>query len=193
MRTGDSTGQYFDVEERCEAIRAISHDPVLGYLAASYLGAVPGQIETRLWWSFACDASSTDRLKADQGFHYDLHDYRCIAFFFHLTDVDEWSGPHVHIRGSHVDKPIGLLFGDTRHGSDAEMIKQFGAENVVTLCGRAGFGFATDPFAYHKGAPPLRNHRLMLRVRFTIHDDGSRVDRSPTASTNEHLTVHPHA
>jgi hypothetical protein len=175
-------GRYFDIEERCEAIRAIAHDPILQYLAASYMGAPPKQIETRLWWSFVGDATSAERVKADQGFHYDLHDYRAIAFFFHLTDVDESSGPHVHVRGSHVHKPMRLLLGDTRQSSDEDMVRHYGAENLVTLCGPAGFGFATDPFGFHKGAPPQRGDRLILRVRFTITDDGSRVDKSTTSN-----------
>ena len=171
-------GRYFDIEERCEAIRAIAHDPFLHYMAASYMGAPPGQVEARLWWSFVGDATSADRIKADQGFHYDLHDYRSIAFFFHLTDVDEFSGPHVHVRGSHTHKPLRLLLGDTRQSSDEDIVKHYGPDNVLTLCGRAGFGFATDPFGYHRGAPPLRGDRLILRLRFTINDDGSRVDKS---------------
>jgi hypothetical protein len=172
-------GRYFDIEERCETIRAISHDPILRHLATLYLGAEPGQIEARLWWSFATTGTSQERLKADQGFHYDLHDYRCIAFFFHLTPVDEFSGPHVYVKGSHRRKPVRMLLGASRQCSDEEMVRQYGAENVVALCGPPGFGFASDPFGYHKGAPPLRDDRLMLRIRYTIHDDGSRSDRSP--------------
>jgi len=171
-------GRYFDVEERCDAIRAIAHDPFLHYLAASYMGAPAGQIETRLWWSFVADATSAERVKADQGFHYDLHDYRSIAFFFHITDVDESCGPHVHVKRSHAHKPFRLLFGDTRQSTEEELVRHYGAENVMTICGGPGFGFATDPFGYHKGAAPLRKDRLILRVRFTINDDGSRVDRS---------------
>jgi hypothetical protein len=177
-------GRYYDIEERCAAIRAIAHDPLLHYLAASYMGAPAGQIEARLWWSFVGDATSAERVKADQGFHYDLHDYRSVAFFFHLTDVDEGSGPHVHIKGSHTHKPLRLLLGESRQASDDDLARQYGADNLMTLCGPAGFGFATDPFGYHKGAPPTTRDRLMLRIRFTINDDGSRVDRSAPAMTS---------
>ncbi len=172
-------GRYYDVEERCEAVRSISHDPTLRYLATLYLGAEPGQIEARLWWSFATTGTSEERVKADQGFHYDLHDYRCIAFFFHLTPVDDSSGPHVYVKSSHRRKPVRMLLGGSRQRSDEEILRQYGADNVMRLCGPAGFGFASDPFGYHKGAPPLRGDRLMLRVRYTINDDGSRSDRSP--------------
>jgi len=178
-------GRYYDIEERCDAIRAIAQDPILHYLAASYMGAPAGQIEARLWWSFVAEATSAERIKADQGFHYDLHDYRSIAFFFHITDVDDFAGPHVHVKGSHSHKPLRLLLGETRQSSEEDLIKHYGAANLLTLCGRAGFGFATDPFGYHKGAVPLRRDRLILRVRFTLSDDGSRVDRSrPLVGTN---------
>jgi hypothetical protein len=179
-------GRYFDIEERCDAIRAIARDPILHYLAASYMGAPAGQIEARLWWSFVADkATPAERIKADQGFHYDLHDYRSIAFFFHITDVDDSAGPHIHIKGSHTHKPLRLLLGESRQSTEAELVKQYGAASVMTLCGPAGFGFASDPFGYHKGAAPLHKDRLILRVRFTLSDDGSRVDRSkPLVATS---------
>jgi len=171
-------GHYFDIEDSCEALRAVSQDPTLWDLATSYLGAEPGQTEARLWWSFASNGTSEERVKADQGFHYDLHDYRSIAFFFYLTPVDESSGPHVYVKGSHRWKPVRMLLGASRQCSDQEMVTRYGAGNVVALCGPAGFGFASDPFGYHKGAPPLKHDRLILRVRYTINDDGSRADRS---------------
>lgn len=171
-------GRYYDIEERCATIRAISNDPILRHLATAYLGAEPGQTEARLWWSFATRATPEERLKADQGFHYDLHDYRCIAFFFHITPVDEFSGPHVYVKSSHRRKPVRMLLGASRQCPDEEILRQYGAHNVVQLCGPEGFGFASDPFGYHKGAPPLSHDRLILRVRYTINDDGSRSDRS---------------
>jgi hypothetical protein len=169
--------RYFDVEDRCPAIRAISHDPLLRYLAASYLGTEPGNTETRLWWSFVGEATSAEREQADQRFHYDLHDYRCIAFFFHLTDVDELSGPHTLVKGSQRRKPMRMLLRGSGHSSDEEIDGLYGAETIVTLCGPAGYGFAVDPFGYHRGSPPAKSDRLMLRVRFTLNDDGHRPDK----------------
>jgi hypothetical protein len=171
-------GHYLDIEDRCEAVRAVSHDPVLLHLATLYLGAEPGQTEARLWWSFASSGTSEDRVKAGQIFHYDLDDYRNIAFFFHLTQVDESSGPHVYVKTSHRRKPLRYLLSSSRQCTDQEMVARYGAENVATLCGPAGFGFASDPFGYHKGASPLKGHRLMLRVRYTINHDGTAVDKS---------------
>jgi hypothetical protein len=171
-------GRYFDIEDRCPAVRAIACDPVLRQIATHYLNAVPQQVETRLWWSFVSQASVEDRLEADQGFHYDLHDYRSLAFFFHLTDVDASSGLHVCVVRSHVRKPLRKLLSTSRQLSDAEVLRIYGSGAIAPMCGNAGFGFAEDPFCYHKGAPPTRRDRLMLRVRFTIHDDGTRVDRS---------------
>jgi hypothetical protein len=171
-------GRYLDIADRCDVLRLLPQDPMLRYIAARYLGSEPGQTETRLWWSFVGDATPDERLKADQGFHYDLHDFRSIAFFFHLTDVDLAAGPHVSIKGSHVNKPWRMLLGDTRQATDAELTRRYGADNLVTLCGPAGFGFAADPFAYHKGMAPESRDRLMLRIRFTVFDDGFRVDRT---------------
>jgi len=173
-------GRYAEIDDRCPAVRAVSHDPMLRYIAARHLGREPGQTETRLWWSFAGDATPEERFKADQGFHYDLHDYRRIAFFFHLTDVDESAGPHECVKGSHVKKPWRMLLRETRHATEAEIHEHYPAEDILTMCGPSGFGFATDPFGYHRGSGPVSRDRLILRVRFTIFDDGVRVDREVT-------------
>ena len=46
-------------------------------------GAPAGQIAGAIVVSFVGDATSRRADQSDQGFHYDLHDYRSIAFFFH--------------------------------------------------------------------------------------------------------------
>jgi hypothetical protein len=95
--------------------------------------------------------------QADQGFHYDLDDYRCVAFFFHLTPVDEFSGPHVYVKGSHKRKPIRMLLAPSRQCSDQDMVMRYGAENVVTLCGPPGFGFASDPVWLSQGCAAAKS------------------------------------
>ena len=146
----------------------------------SYLGAAPGQTEARLWWSFATTGTSQERIKADQGFfRYDLHDYRCIAFFFHLTPVDEFSGPHVYVKSSHGRSRFGCC---SARRDNAPMRRLPGGMEPRTSCRCVAPRVSDSPrilLVITKAPPPLRGDRLMLRVRYTINDDGSRSDRSP--------------
>jgi hypothetical protein len=166
-------GSYFEAET-CKAIKKLERDPRLLAIAAKFLGAAPIHIATELWWSFPVSATPHEQLKAAQVFHYDMDDYRFIKFFFYLTDVDLCSGPHVCIRGSHNNKKflhqlLGVRCAST---ADQEIVDYYGAENVVTICGPAGLGFAEDTYCFHKGAPPTGKERLLLQIEFAIHDYG---------------------
>lgn len=166
-------GSYFE-SETCQAIKKLEKDPVLLAISAKFLGAKPLHMATELWWSFPVSATPIEQLKAAQVFHYDMDDYRFIKFFFYLTDVDASSGPHVCIRGSHVNKKFSHQLLGVRCASkeDQEIVDCYGAENVVTICGNAGLGFAEDTYCFHKGSPPSEKERLLLQIEFAIHDYG---------------------
>lgn len=166
-------GSYFE-SETCQAIKKLEKDPVLLAISAKFLGAAPIHMATELWWSFPVSATPLEQLKAAQVFHYDMDDYRFIKFFFYLTDVDSVSGPHVCIRGSHVNKKFSHQLLGVRCASkeDQEIVDCYGAENVITICGKAGLGFAEDTYCFHKGSPPTEKERLLLQIEFAIHDYG---------------------
>jgi hypothetical protein len=115
-----------------------------------------------------------EQLKAAQVFHYDLDDYRFIKFFFYLTDVDLYSGPHVLIRGSHKNKKLSHQLLGVRCASkpDEDIVGCYGAENLVTICGPAGLGFAEDATCFHKGTLPTQKERLLLQIEFAINNYG---------------------
>jgi len=138
------------------------------------LGTDPVHIGSELLWSFPLSATPLQRLEAAQVFHYDLDDYRFIKFFFYLTDVDLSSGPHVCIRGSHKNKKFShQLLGVRSAGKeDKEIVDYYGAENVLTVCGQAGFGFVEDASCFHKATPPDGKDRLLLQIEYAINDYG---------------------
>lgn len=169
-------GRFQNSAQRCPAIAALQNDPLLRAVAAKHLGARPIHLGNRLWWSFVNQASELQRVRAGQGFHYDLDDWRNVTFFFYLTDVDQSAGPHVMVRGSHTRKPLRWLMSIYKSRDEAQIVQQYGAERIVELTGPAGFGFAEDLFCYHKGSPPLNRDRLVLQIRFGLHDYGNAND-----------------
>src|SRR3569833_2712408 len=129
-----------------------------------------------MWWSFATEAAESQQMSMGQGWHYDLDGYRAIAFFFYLTDVDESSGPHILVPGSHLNKPWRGLLSLYKGRSDAEIESWYGKQRHVTICGRAGSGFAEDIFCFHKGLQPTRGERLIVQVRFGVRSYGQSGD-----------------
>ena len=167
-------GNYLNAHSHCSALEKIVRDPKLLAIAARYLDSDPVLIRTQLAWSFVAE-SEQYKAKGKLGiplilFHYDLDDFRALKFFFYLTDVDLFSGAHICVRGSH--KRRKLIHSFFRGFSEQSIFDYYGRENIVNICGKAGFGFAEDPFCFHRGTPPIGSHRLMLQIEFSLHDYG---------------------
>lgn len=159
----------------CPAINTIINDPKIQALAACYLGAAPVYVASELSWSFPVAATWSQKLKMAQVLHCDLDDYRCFKLFFYLKETDRSNGAHVSIRGSHRRKTFLHQLLGQRCASipDEKLIQTYGAENVVTVCGKAGFGFAEDPYCFHKGELPEQGDRLLLQVEYVMKDYGN--------------------
>lgn len=168
--------EYFNSSSRCPIIRELSTDPLLLEIARQYLQTKPVFTGSRLWWIFPVDDSSYDPRKTVSYFHYDLDDYSCVRFFFYLTDVDSNSGPHICVRGSHRNKKLNHVLSPFKRRTDKDIASYYGNENIITICGEAGFGFAEDTIAYHKAARPLTKSRLILQLQYAINDYGNHND-----------------
>src|SRR6202008_1618571 len=81
----------------CPHILALANSPALLGLAAPYLECKPTISALGLRWSFPAEGDSS----ALQAFHRDSEDWRYLKVLVYLTDVDEESGPHVYLHGSH--------------------------------------------------------------------------------------------
>jgi hypothetical protein len=183
-------GDYFNSNLLCPAIKKLAKDPKLLEIATKYLGRTPVHTGSRLWWLFSLKEQDQYLLlekmrflslqeSTREGayfFHYDLDDYQFLKFFFYLTDVDVHSGAHVCVRGSHKKKKLAHLLSFFRRSSDQEIAGYYGAENVVPICGEAGFGFAEDTFCFHKAMIPTRKDRLMLQIQFALKNYGNHND-----------------
>ncbi|MDJ0572778.1 MAG: hypothetical protein QNJ53_27570 [Pleurocapsa sp. MO_192.B19] len=162
-------GDYPHVVRDCPAVRQLQKDPKLLEIATKYLNAKPVHLSTKLWWSYATEAPMSDRLNfAQVFFHYDLIDYRCVQFFFYLTDVELSSGPHVCVLGSHQNKKLTHQLSFFTGRSDRDIIDYYSTDNLKFVCGKAGLGFVEDPYCFHKGIPPSQKNRLMLKIVFGV-------------------------
>ncbi|MER8376462.1 hypothetical protein [Mesorhizobium sp. M1406] len=164
------SGHYFERILGCNSAVAIQNDPLLVDIAAHYLGGQATLITTRVWWSFPTgQASDADKNLASLGkYHFDLDDWRMLKFFFYLVPVDEGTGPHVYVRGSHdrraLKHQLTLVVGHPAQ----EILDVYGKQSPVTLTGEAGFGFVEDPFGFHMGTVPAHRPRLMMEVGFGV-------------------------
>ena len=163
------SGHFFERSLDCPAVMAVQRDPLLIDVARQYLGGQAKVITTRIWWSFPTQASEADRSLASlDKYHFDLDDWRMLKFLFNLVDVDEGTGPHVFIKGSHrrrrVRHQLTLLVGHPA----TEVHDYYGEANALTLTGKAGSGFVEDPFGFHMGTVPTQKPRLMMEVGFGV-------------------------
>jgi hypothetical protein len=155
------------------ALNQIIHDPGLMAIAAQYFGTDPVLVGSELLWSFPVPGTTEQHMKAAQVMHYDIDDYQCLKFFFYITEVDELSGPHACIPRSHRHKKLlhQALGQRCAKIEDEKLIADYGGE-VVTICGKPGFGFVEDPFCFHRGNPVSHKPRLMLQVEYAAHAYG---------------------
>ncbi|MEO1429743.1 MAG: hypothetical protein AAFV71_11895 [Cyanobacteria bacterium J06633_8] len=168
--------QYFNTARMCPAIQKLTSDPLLLEIASKYLGTKPIFTGTRLWWIFPVDEASYNPMRIASYFHYDVDDYNSLRFFFYLTDVDINGGSHIYVRGSHKNKKFVNLLSPFKRRSDEEIASYYGEENIVSICGEAGFGFAEDTFCYHKATRPKAKSRLILQIQYAMNDYGVHND-----------------
>lgn len=140
-------------------------DPRIMEIAGAYLGVEPVLSTCQAWWSVPFPGGPSG-LNAQQ-WHFDLSHPAWIKVFVYLTDVTEESGPHCVILGSHRRDPEGQrLRASLNRRSDEEIAAAYpGRELRIT--GPAGTMFAVDTRAWHKGAPPRSDPRLMMETYWT--------------------------
>lgn len=137
------TAYKMDILLQNELIIKTISDPKIVSLAQSYLGCLPTIHSVNLWWSkFTGETFHTQKI------HRDIDDYKFLAFFIYLSDVDESNGPHV-------------FYPKTHNGSD-----DLGEK--VTITGKAGTAIIADTYAWHHGSPLYDGKRLMIWTRYGL-------------------------
>ena len=154
---------YFSVEQTLRAphVLDVFNDSRVLEVAELYLGCKPMLDNIGAWWSYG------DRpvAKGTQRYHRDFDSIRGFKLFLYLTDVDEASGPHVFMKGSHASP----LLGTGKAQSDEAVRAAFGAGNEIHMVGPAGTWFLADTFGFHKGALPVTGRRLILVAQYNVN------------------------
>ncbi len=166
--------QYFNTAGQCQAIERLACDSVLAWIAGRYLGSLPTFVGANLWWTFPVQALESDRDRHAHLFHRDVDDFKFFKFFFYLTDVRPGDGAHVCVVASHRQPPLtrpGDPWNIRRYG-DEEVLRAFGSDRIVEMCGPAGTGFAENTLCVHKGLTPTREARLLLQLQYALFDYG---------------------
>ena len=144
----------------CPLIVALINAPEVLSLAGAYLGCSPTLSSVGLRWSFPSAAEASDV----QRFHRDPDDWRFVKLFVYLTDVDEKSGPHIYVQGSHrTDVELRARSHDL-----TQIERTFGPDAVQTVTGPRGTAFMADTAGIHMGRPPSDRPRLMLIAQYSL-------------------------
>ncbi|HEY9843957.1 MAG TPA: phytanoyl-CoA dioxygenase family protein, partial [Candidatus Obscuribacterales bacterium] len=169
----------------------LAMNPYLLAIAESYLGCQPALYSLHVWWTFA----GQPQPGLTHAYHRDQDDYRFLAMFVYLTDVEADDGPVDLLKGTHRIEALGESLEAYRHhhpelspeikalhffpplardgnaqnpGRIPLSYEAFLQGHKETLTGPAGTCFIADTFALHRGNPPSRNHRLSCWIRYGI-------------------------
>lgn len=163
---GETAKRIDDSHLRCTAVRRIARDPRIVALARAYLGAEPILFNSRLYWTLPKpDEFGRIAAPAEGGrFHYDVADVKALTLFVYLTDVDEDSGPHVVVRGTHGRRNFFQVF---RRFLDDEYAEARFGERIHTITGKRGSAWFEDITCFHKQAGGTKP-RLMLTLIYSL-------------------------
>jgi hypothetical protein len=172
---------------RAPHILELANRPEILSVAEAYFGCVPTLYSMNAWWSFPQNDGAE---RITQMFHRDLDDFKFLALFVYLTDVDETNGPHQYVHGSHhpetirhwlieggcataeADELVAELFkGSGYNGRD--LYPQYLSGRIVTINGPAGAAFLADPYGLHRGIAPARAPRLVCWIRYGLFENAA--------------------
>lgn len=146
---------------RCNTILKIANDPSLLQVVQEFLGAKPTISNINMWWSFG----GRKQAEHAQLFHRDYDDWKFCKLFIYLTDVDEYSGPHIYVKDTSTSPKLRKI----RRYSDQEIETTFGKSSILSFKDKKGAAFIVDTFGFHKGLLPESKDRLLLQVQYSLN------------------------
>lgn len=157
-------------------------DPTVQAAAQAYLGAAPTFYAANAFWSHP----HRGRNAYTQTAHRDVEMLRTFSLFVLLTDhLEEEDGGHIYLTGSH--HPTRMREELTARGlaaGEEDLQRYFAIKDTLSeqrefdhlrphlgqsFFGPAGTAFATDPYGLHLGLPPTSGPRLVLWLRWGLH------------------------
>jgi ectoine hydroxylase-related dioxygenase (phytanoyl-CoA dioxygenase family) len=132
-------------------------------LAKSYLGHNDITVSASYFISFPNkNLNETDKISNAQYFHWDNDFTKFLKLYIYLSDVDENSGPHVFVPGTHKLKKFKHKLH--RPYSDNDIHNSY--SEVKSFLGNKGASFFVDSYGLHKGETVKKNNRIMLNIHY---------------------------
>lgn len=147
-------------------INDILHSEAIYKVVKEYLGGVEPVLYNSTLWGHQ-DSIDTPANQCTREFHYDISDYKSIAMFIYLTDVDQHSAPHVIIKGTHkipFHKRIRCKLMPTDKAFSSY------SDDIITLTGKKGAIIFEDVLCYHKRSLGNKK-RVILAANYNIRKE----------------------
>lgn len=146
-------------------------NPKILDLASNYLQSDFLSINCSTIVSIPRKVSKSEKIANAQAFHYDSDFSSFLKLYIYLTDVDDHSGPHIYIRGTHLKKDKNHILH--RPYFDKEIVKDY--NDFFKVKGKKGSFFFEDAYGLHKGESPSKKPRILLN----IHYGNNKIKYSP--------------
>jgi hypothetical protein len=153
-------GEYGDFQEQPDVRSLVQCADVLD-VVRSYLGAEPELLECTLVIHHAEDPGSRP-IHPQRLFHFDYAGWQSLNLFVYLTDVQEDSGAHQVVVGSHTNRNLRDAI---RPWIPDEAIMARYAGRTRTITGPAGTMFFEDTEAFHRRLR-MKRRRAMLNILY---------------------------
>jgi hypothetical protein len=156
-------GEYGDFHDQPD-IRALVLGADVLNVVREYLGAEPELLECNLVVGRAEDPVRTP-VHVQRRFHFDFAGWASLNLFVYLTDVDDTSGAHQVVTGTHRGR---RLRDAVRPWVPDDEIHARYPGRVETIAGPAGTMFFECTEAFHRRLM-FRRRRAMLNVLYSSH------------------------
>lgn len=152
-----------------DEVQRLVIDPFILGVTGQYLSGQPIHVQSNCWWSTAFETNKTALSANAQLFHQDKEFVKFLKLFLYLNDVDETNGAHVYVSGSHRDNRFEKEQGYkiSSRLSDEQIAKKYDKKDILTMKGKKGTIILEDTSGFHKGAPVLKGHRLLMQLEYT--------------------------
>jgi hypothetical protein len=133
-----------------------------------YLGCQPIHVSCTTWWSKFNKLDQTSLNYGAQLYHQDKEFVKFVKVFVYLSDVDDSTGPHEYIAGSHKDyeNHTPPNYKVTQRLTDEYLYSTYSKDRFKSFTGNAGTVIITDSNGFHKGKPLLKGYRQLLQFEF---------------------------
>lgn len=156
-------GEYGDFHEHPD-VRAIVQCLDVLSVVRSYLGAEPELLECNVVVAHP-ESAGSPKIGSQRLFHFDYAGWHSLNLFVYLTDVEEGSGAHQVVAGTHCSRNMRDAIRPSI--PDEEIMARY-AGRIRTITGRAGTMFFEDTTAFHRRLL-VRRRRVLLNVLYASH------------------------